>query len=1074
MDIPPSTSPPLDFGNDRVPHGFQTSLLLQFQQQLPPILNPAAVRDLLCLIHRQAASSSKTGQPTSYLNYCLIMEYPHQHVPTEKQCFSSCASPSQLIRSFRPQQRHKPIPPHPRRNPVQLRSHTQLHSPLHLQQLQPLRLHQLFSSMPSAFNLSARLQSVSLCNSAQLSLSPNILMDQCVDEPEAADEHKPAAADKYTASLSMLHREIFSDIKGLLQPLTEYHGMISREAADQLLSVAEGGYLIRESQRQPGTYTLALRFGNQTRNFRLYYDGKHFVGEKRFESIHDLVTDGLITLYIETKAAEYIAKMTINPIYEHIGYTTLNREPAHKKHVPVLKEAPDGKEPLAEDANLEERLTSLVRRATLKENERTPKYEKVHNFKVHTFRGPHWCEYCANFMWGLIAQGVKCADCGLNVHKQCSKVVPNDCKPDLKHVKKVYSCDLTTLVKAHNTKRPMVVDMCIREIESRGLLLVSSPCDIASFIGLKSEGLYRVSGFSDLIEDVKLAFDRDGEKADISVNVYEDINIITGALKLYFRDLPIPVITYDAYPRFIEAARTMAHLPLMHECLTEQIIIAELTDPDEQLEALHEALKLLPPAHCETLRYLMGHLKRVTLNEKDSLMNAENLGIVFGPTLMRAPDLDAMASLNDIRYQRQSKLKIPEWRTTFSLNLSKAHKVGITQLEMIDLGIMLQRHTAVSVRRCSSRRAATKLNCFAAYSPAMLKKQQNMENMNETKQGLVQCSNHETRLVKMLFTGYNKVVRPVEDYRDAVVVTVGLQLIQLISVDEVNQIVTTNVRLKQESDRPDLSNFMESGEWVMKDYRGWKHWVYYACCPTTPYLDITYHFLMLRLPLYFIVNVIIPCLLFSFLTGLVFYLPTDSGEKMTLSISVLLSLTVFLLVIVELIPSTSSAVPLIGKYMLFTMVFVIASIIITVIVINTHHRSPSTHTMPQWVRKIFIDTIPNIMFFSTMKRPSRERQAKRIFAEDIDISDISGKPGPASVTFQSPITKNPDVKSAIEGVKYIAETMKSDQEANNAAEEWKFVAMVLDHILLCVFMSVCVIGTLGVFAGRLIELNQQG
>ncbi|OBS68643.1 hypothetical protein A6R68_02821 [Neotoma lepida] len=275
-------------------------------------------------------------------------------------------------------------------------------------------------------------------------------------------------------------------------------------------------------------------------------------------------------------------------------------------------------------------------------------------FQVHTFRGPHWCEYCANFMWGLIAQGVKCADCGLNVHKQCSKMVPNDCKPDLKHVKKVYSCDLTTLVKAHITKRPMVVDMCIREIESRGL---------------NSEGLYRVSGFSDLIEDVKMAFDRDGEKADISVNMYEDINIITGALKLYFRDLPIPLITYDAYPKFIESAKMM--------------------DPDEQLETLHEALRLLPPAHCETLRYLMAHLKRqvaacslllnynqisrirlskrpcitevicvslvffrVTLHEKENLMSAENLGIVFGPTLMRSPELDPMAALNDIRYQR--------------------------------------------------------------------------------------------------------------------------------------------------------------------------------------------------------------------------------------------------------------------------------------------------------------------------------------------------------------------------------------------------------------------------------------
>ncbi|KAJ4936547.1 hypothetical protein JOQ06_001137, partial [Pogonophryne albipinna] len=135
----------------------------------------------------------------------------------------------------------------------------------------------------------------------------------------------------------------------------EYHGMISREEADQSLSQAEGSYLIRESQRQPGTYTLALRFGNQTRNFRLYHDGKHFVGEKRFESIHDLVTDGLITLYIETKAAEYIAKMTINPIYEHVGYTTLNQEPTLKKLLPQSPEAPDGPVPVKEDRNAEER-----------------------------------------------------------------------------------------------------------------------------------------------------------------------------------------------------------------------------------------------------------------------------------------------------------------------------------------------------------------------------------------------------------------------------------------------------------------------------------------------------------------------------------------------------------------------------------------------------------------------------------------------------------------------------------------------------------------------------------------------
>ncbi|KAF7237716.1 Beta-chimaerin, partial [Varanus komodoensis] len=251
----------------------------------------------------------------------------------------------------------------------------------------------------------------------------------------------------------------------------EFHGIISREQADELLGGVEGAYILRESQRQPGCYTLALRFGNQTLNYRLFYDGKHFVGEKRFESIHDLVTDGLITLYIETKASEYISKMTTNPIYEHIGYATLLREKvsrrlsrsktdSRKASVTTCEEnAPvekiwDPSTMLAEELWLENektcavvhkskrgrkrqellavalgvkmgvkgallwqplklfaysQITSLVRRAALTQNDNHFNYEKAHNFKVHTFRGPHWCEYCANFMWGLIAQGVRCS-----------------------------------------------------------------------------------------------------------------------------------------------------------------------------------------------------------------------------------------------------------------------------------------------------------------------------------------------------------------------------------------------------------------------------------------------------------------------------------------------------------------------------------------------------------------------------------------------------------------------------------------------------------------------------------------
>ena len=60
------------------------------------------------------------------------------------------------------------------------------------------------------------------------------------------------------------------------------------------------------------------------------------------------------------------------------------------------------------------------------------------------------------------------ADCGLNVHKQCAKLVPNDCQPALKHLKHVYGVDLTTLVKLHCTSRPVVIDKCVAEIEERG------------------------------------------------------------------------------------------------------------------------------------------------------------------------------------------------------------------------------------------------------------------------------------------------------------------------------------------------------------------------------------------------------------------------------------------------------------------------------------------------------------------------------------------------------------------------------------------------------------------------------
>uniref|UniRef100_A0A8I3S4L3 Cholinergic receptor nicotinic alpha 4 subunit n=3 Tax=Canis lupus familiaris TaxID=9615 RepID=A0A8I3S4L3_CANLF len=326
----------------------------------------------------------------------------------------------------------------------------------------------------------------------------------------------------------------------------------------------------------------------------------------------------------------------------------------------------------------------------------------------------------------------------------------------------------------------------------------------------------------------------------------------------------------------------------------------------------------------------------------------------------------------------------------------------------------------------------------------------------------------EERLLKTLFSGYNKWSRPVANISDVVLVHFGLSIAQLIDVDEKNQMMTTNVWVKQEwhdyklrwdpadyenvtsiripseliwrpdivlynnadgdfavthltkahlfydgrvqwtppaiyksscsidvtffpfdqqnctmkfgswtydkakidlvsmHSRVDQLDLWESGEWVIVDAVGTYNTRKYECCAEV-YPDITYAFVIRRLPLFYTINLIIPCLLISCLTVLVFYLPSECGEKITLCISVLLSLTVFLLLITEIIPSTSLVIPLIGEYLLFTMIFVTLSIVITVFVLNVHHRSPRTHTMPAWVRRVFLDVVPRLLF---MKRPS--------------------------------------------------------------------------------------------------------
>uniref|UniRef100_A0A8C3AR00 Cholinergic receptor nicotinic alpha 3 subunit n=1 Tax=Cyclopterus lumpus TaxID=8103 RepID=A0A8C3AR00_CYCLU len=429
---------------------------------------------------------------------------------------------------------------------------------------------------------------------------------------------------------------------------------------------------------------------------------------------------------------------------------------------------------------------------------------------------------------------------------------------------------------------------------------------------------------------------------------------------------------------------------------------------------------------------------------------------------------------------------------------------------------------------------------------------------------LCSCSDAEHKLFSVIFSSYNQYIRPVENVTDPVVVQFEVSMSQLVKVDELNQIMETNLWLRHiwndyklrwnpkdfggvefirvPSNRiwkPDivlynnavgdfqvddktkallryngdvtwippaifkssckidvtyfpfdyqnctmkfgswtydkakidlvligstinLKDFWESGEWTIIDAPGYKHDIKYNCCEEI-YTDITYSLYIRRLPLFYTINMIIPCLLISFLTVLVFYLPSDCGEKITLCISVLLSLTVFLLVITETIPSTSLVIPLIGEYLLFTMIFVTLSIVITVFVLNVHYRTPKTHTMPCWVQTVFLGLLPRVMF---MTRPERDPE-KVAAAAAADSRGGMGSQCSSSESLEGGILSllplSPEVREAIDSVKYIAENMRLQNEAKEVQDDWKYVAMVIDRIFLWVFVLVCILGTAGLF-----------
>ncbi|XP_067206868.1 neuronal acetylcholine receptor subunit alpha-7 isoform X3 [Linepithema humile] len=297
----------------------------------------------------------------------------------------------------------------------------------------------------------------------------------------------------------------------------------------------------------------------------------------------------------------------------------------------------------------------------------------------------------------------------------------------------------------------------------------------------------------------------------------------------------------------------------------------------------------------------------------------------------------------------------------------------------------------------------------------------------------------------------------------------------------------------------DLSDFIMNGEWYLIGMPGKKNTIMYQCCPE-PYVDVTFTIQIRRRTLYYFFNLIVPCVLISSMALLGFTLPPDSGEKLTLGVTILLSLTVFLNLVAESMPTTSDAVPLIGSYFNCIMFMVASSVVLTVLVLNYHHRSPDRYVMPNWVKIVFLQWLPCVL---RMSRPGKkitkktilmsnrmkelelqERSSKSLLANVLDIDDDfrhgNSAANPASGYIRSaygtPLSARPatveetsaslplsgmqkELHTILKELQFITSRMKKADEDDEVISDWKFAAMVVDRLCLFIFTLFTVLAT---------------
>ncbi|XP_074513234.1 rho GTPase-activating protein 27-like isoform X2 [Sebastes fasciatus] len=210
-------------------------------------------------------------------------------------------------------------------------------------------------------------------------------------------------------------------------------------------------------------------------------------------------------------------------------------------------------------------------------------------------------------------------------------------RPTLQSVKErgyirdnVFGCHLDTLCHRENTTIPRFVEKCIRTVERRGL-------DV--------DGIYRVSGNLAVIQKLRHKADHE-EQLDLEDGQWEEIHVITGALKLFLRELPEPLFPFSCFDKFIAAI--------------------QIQDYNLKVSYMKDLVLSLPLPNHDTMELLFKHLRRVVEHKESNRMSVQSIAIVLGPTLLRPQTESANMTIHMVFQSQIVELMLNEFQTVFS------------------------------------------------------------------------------------------------------------------------------------------------------------------------------------------------------------------------------------------------------------------------------------------------------------------------------------------------------------------------------------------------------------------------